>query len=171
MEKKIERKKDFVIVETLKLPLRFVDPNQDWHKMIHSGTILQGFSFFFRMYFHLFFPFFRSMADERKPKNVSKKLPCRKDKKLWYTMWNEYAIYIYLYIDIDIKASARFKTCLKNFWLNLFGKNNTKSRPTIGAENLFFSIRRILRVFFVSSILRTLAKFSVWISIGILFSG
>lgn len=97
------------------------------------------------------------MADERKPKNVSKKLPCRKDKKKpWYTMWNEYAIYIYLYIDIDIKASARFKTCLKKFWLNLFGKNNTKSRPTIGAENLFFQFGAFC-VFFLS-----LLSFAPW---------
>lgn len=106
------------------------------------------------------------MADERKSKNVSKKLPCKKDKKKpWYTMWNENAIYIYLYIDIGIEAWARFKTCLKNFWLNLFGKNNTKSRPTIGAENLFFNSAHFA-CFFVSSILRTLAKFSVWFSIA-----
>lgn len=121
------KKKDFVIVETLKLPLRFVDPNQDWHTNDSFGNNFTRV-FVSRMYFHLFFLRSEServnervcVCDSGRMRAKTCAKNCRTKRQKPYTQSEMNTPFIY------IRASARFKTCFENFWLNLLRKNNNK---------------------------------------------
>lgn len=149
-----EKKKDLVIVETLKLPLRFVDPNQDWHTNDSFGNnfykgfrFLNVFSFIFlalrcevneRICFSLARPVHvcvcvweRTKASENASEE-RKKCAVRKDKnRTTRSEMNTPFMYVY-------KSISAFQNMLRKLLIKSLAKEQQqhRARPTIDAENL-----------------------------------